>query len=168
MWGNWFSSLPWFPLDIWLQSFKHCFMENHGENKASSTYYHLPSINYHVYFLQDIRFIFFSVWVSCQQGKGKAIILAPLFHFHLLPKLFGLQYFHFSERFDDEQELRKWIHEPYYIFFIIKTSIRVNKGAGFLDLLLNISFQPLIIVVKHSVIKLDVTELLDLPQVFTY
>ena len=52
-------------------------------------------------------------------------------------------------------------------FFIIKTSIRVNKGAGFLDLLLNISFQPLIIVVKHSIIKLDLTELLDPPQVFT-
>ena len=48
-------------------------------------------------------------------------------------------------------------------FFIITTSIRVNKGAGFLDLLLNISFQPLIIVVKYSIIKLDVTELLDLP-----
>ena len=52
-------------------------------------------------------------------------------------------------------------------FFIIKTSIRVNNEARFLDLLLNISFQPSIIVVKQSVIKLDVTELLDLPQVFT-
>ena len=52
-------------------------------------------------------------------------------------------------------------------FFIIKTSIRVNKGAGFLDLLLNISFQPLIIIVKHFMIKLDITELLDPPQVFT-
>ena len=52
-------------------------------------------------------------------------------------------------------------------FFIIKTSIRVNKGAGFLDLLLNISFQPLIILIKHSIIKLDVTELPDWPQIFT-
>ena len=52
-------------------------------------------------------------------------------------------------------------------FFYIKTSIRVNKGAGLLDLLLNISFQPLIIAVKHSIIKLDVIELLDPPQVFT-
>ena len=52
-------------------------------------------------------------------------------------------------------------------FFYIKTSIRVNKGEGFLDLLLNVSFQPLIITVKHSIIKLDVIELLDLPQVFT-
>ena len=48
-------------------------------------------------------------------------------------------------------------------FFIIKTSISVNKGAEFLDLLLNISFQLLIIVIKHSIIKLDVTELLDPP-----
>ena len=53
-------------------------------------------------------------------------------------------------------------------FFIIKSSIRVNNGAGFLDLLLNISFKPLIIVVKHSIIKLDETELLDPPKVFTY
>ena len=52
-------------------------------------------------------------------------------------------------------------------FFIIKTSIRVNKGAGFLDLLLKISFQPSIIVVKHSIIKLGVTDFLDPPQVFT-
>ena len=52
-------------------------------------------------------------------------------------------------------------------FFYIKTSIGVNKGAGFLDLLLNISFQPLIIAVKHCIIKLDVIELPDPPQVFT-
>ena len=52
-------------------------------------------------------------------------------------------------------------------FFIIKTSIRVKKGTGFLDLLLNISFQLLIIIVKHTIIKLDVTELLDPQQVFT-
>ena len=52
-------------------------------------------------------------------------------------------------------------------FFSIKTSIRVNKGAGLLGLLLNISFQPLIITVQHSIIKLDVIELLDPPQVFT-
>ena len=52
-------------------------------------------------------------------------------------------------------------------FFIIKISIIVNKGVRFLNLLLNISFQRLIVVVKHSFIKLDVTELLDPPQVFT-
>ena len=52
-------------------------------------------------------------------------------------------------------------------FFYLKTYLRVNKGARFLDLLLNIRFQPLIIAIKHSIIKLDVIELLDLPQVFT-
>ena len=51
--------------------------------------------------------------------------------------------------------------------FIIKISIRVNKGAGFQDLPQNIGSQPLIIVVKHSIIKLDVTKLLDPPQAFT-
>ena len=48
-------------------------------------------------------------------------------------------------------------------FFYIKTSIRVNKGAGFLDLLLNISFQPLIVAVEHL---LDVIELLYPPQLY--
>ena len=45
-------------------------------------------------------------------------------------------------------------------FFIIKTFKRVNKGVGFLDLLLNISFQQLVIAVKHSIIKLDPLDML--------
>ena len=94
-------------------------------------------------------------------------MLAPLFHFQPRCKSFGLQRFHLLERFNDERGLRKRIQEPYCIFFIIKISIGVNKKTGFLDLFLNISFQPLIIVVKHSVIKLDVTELVDPLQVFT-
>ena len=34
IWGNRFSSLTHFPSNIWLQSFEHCFMANHGENRA--------------------------------------------------------------------------------------------------------------------------------------
>ena len=34
IWGNWFSSLARFQHSIWLQSFKHCSKENHGENRA--------------------------------------------------------------------------------------------------------------------------------------
>ena len=93
-----------------------------------------------------IEDLFFSVRVSCQQGKGEGIFLAPLYHFHLLCQLFGLQHFHLSEKFNDERGLCKWIQELYYIFLLSKP----------LDLLLNISFQPLIIVVKHSIIKLEV------------
>ena len=63
---------------------------------------------------------------------------------------------------NEESGSRKVLH-----LFIVKTSIKVNKGAAFLDLLLNISFQSLVIVVKHSIIKLDITKLLDPPQVFT-
>ena len=119
IWANWFSSLTHFSPNIWLQSFEHCFMENHGENRVSSIYYHPSRANYHVYFVRDIRFIFF-VWVSCQQGKGKAIILVPFFHFHPLRKLFGFQRLHFLERFNDEQGLYKQIQEPYYIFLLSK------------------------------------------------
>ena len=32
--ANRFSFLTCFPPNIWLQSFEHCFMENHGENRA--------------------------------------------------------------------------------------------------------------------------------------
>ena len=52
IWGKQFSSLTRFPPNIWLQSFEYCFMENHGENRASSIYYHAWSVNYHVYFCE--------------------------------------------------------------------------------------------------------------------
>ena len=51
--------------------------------------------------------------------------------------------------------------------FYYQNFYKSKKGAGFLDLLLNISFLPLIIVVKHSIITLDETELRDPLQVFT-
>ena len=71
IWGNRFSSLTRFQPNIWLQSFEHCFTENHGENRASSIYYHASSVNYHVYFLRDIRFIFFCLgFVSAGKGRG--------------------------------------------------------------------------------------------------
>ena len=71
IWGKRFSSLTHFPSNIWLQSFKHCFTKNHGENRASSIYYHASSINYHVYFLQHIIFVFFCVgFVSAGKGRG--------------------------------------------------------------------------------------------------
>ena len=93
IWAKRFSSLTRFPPNIWLHSFKHCFTENHGENRASSIFCHASSVNYHVYFLRDKRFIF-PIWISCHQGKGEAIILAPFFHFHPFPKSFGLQHLH--------------------------------------------------------------------------
>ena len=34
IWSNQFSSLTHFQPIIWLQSFQHCLMENHGENRA--------------------------------------------------------------------------------------------------------------------------------------
>ena len=37
IWGNRFSSLILFQPNIWLQSFEHCFIENHGENRAPNT-----------------------------------------------------------------------------------------------------------------------------------
>ena len=64
--------------------------------------------------------LFFPVWVSCQQGKGEAIILAPLFHFHPLRKSFDLQHLHLLEKFNDERGLRKRIQEPFYIFLLSK------------------------------------------------
>ena len=71
IWDSWFSCLTCFPPNIWLTPFDHCFKENHGENKASSIYYNASRVNYHVYFLRDIRFIFFCMGVvSARKGKG--------------------------------------------------------------------------------------------------
>ena len=71
IWGKMFSSLTRFSPNIWLQSFEHCFTENLGENRAPSVYYHLSSVNYHVYFLRDIRRIFFCLsFVSAGKGRG--------------------------------------------------------------------------------------------------
>ena len=71
IWGKQFSSLTCFPPNIWLQSFEHCFMESHSENRASSIYYHESSVNYHVYFLWDMRCIFFCLgFMSAEKGRG--------------------------------------------------------------------------------------------------
>ena len=146
IWGKRFSSLTRYPPNIWLPSFEQ-------------------SLYYHVHFLRDIRLIFFCLdFVSRaftnQRAAGKwrgYFFLAPLQHFHRQRKSFGLQRLQLLERL----WMRTLWADPGSIlhFFIIKTSMKLNKGAAFLDLLLNISFQPLIIVVKLSIVKLDVTEM---------
>ena len=79
-WEN--ASLIFFSPNILLQSFEHCFTENHGENRASSIYYHGSSVNYHVCFLQDIRFIFFCLgFMSVGKERGysfsSSLLLPP-------------------------------------------------------------------------------------------
>ena len=59
IWGKWFSSLTHFPPNIWLYSFKHCFTENHGENRASCIDHHASSVTYHVYFFMGYKIYFF-------------------------------------------------------------------------------------------------------------
>ena len=159
MWDKRFSSLTRFPPNIWLQSFEHCFTENHSDNRAST------SLQYHGYFLRDIRFIFFCLGFVSRTftnhrtaGKGRgnffwllsttSICFANRSVFSVCIYRRGLM---MNE--DVSSGPGTVLH-----FFIIKTSIRAKKGAGFLDLLLNISFQPLIIAAKQSIIKLNVTE----------
>ena len=82
----------------------------HGEsceNRASSIYYHASSVNHHMYFLQDIRFIFFCLsFVTAREGRGYYFSSSlPLPH----RKSFSLQHFHLAERFNDERRLRKQI-----------------------------------------------------------
>ena len=120
IWDKRFTSLTRFPPNIWLQSFEHCFTESHGENRGSSIYCHASSVNYHVYFLQDTRFIFFLSGFCVSRERERLLFLAPPYHFHLLRKSFGLQHLHLSERFNDEQGLCKRIQEPYYIFLLSK------------------------------------------------
>ena len=69
--GKRFSPLTFFLSNIWLLSFECCFTENHSENRASSIYYYGSSINYHMYFLRDIRFILFCLGLV-SAGKDRS------------------------------------------------------------------------------------------------
>ena len=136
----------------------------------SSIYYHVSSVNYHVYFLQDIKFIFCCLsFVSA--GKGRRERERVLFWFLSSTStcfanrlVFSVCIYRRGLMMNEDFACGSWNHAT---FFVIKTSVRIKKRARFLGLHLNISFQPLIIAAKHSIIKLDVTELLDPPQVFT-
>ena len=110
-------------------------------------------------------FPFKNIQESQNRRERRKLFFGSSLPFHSLPKLFRLQRSQLLERFKDERRRCKRIQEPHSVFFVIKTSIRVNKGARFLDLLLNVNFQPL--VTKQSFIKIYVTELLDPPQAFT-
>ena len=98
-------------------------------------------------------------------GKGGGFFLAPLYHSTHFPNcfVFSVRSYWIGLRMKEDFASGSGNRTPF--FFIIKTSIRVNKGARFLDLLLNVNFQPL--VTKQSFIKICVTELLDPPQAFT-
>ena len=155
IWGKRFSSLTDFPPKIWLQLFEHCFTENHGENRPSSIYHHASSVSYHLYFLRGLRFIFFCHgFVTAGKKRG--------YYFGLSPPLPPASQIVWSLTRFSQVDPGTILH-----FFIVKTSIRVNNGARFLDLHLRLSSKPSFIFVEHPIIKLDVTELLDPPQVFT-
>ena len=131
------------------------------------------SLWYHVYFLWEVTFIFLSGFCVKNINKSQDSRERERLFFWLLSATFT----RFSNcsvfivcsywrglMVNEHVPSRSGNHTT---FFYIKVPIRVNKGAGFLILLLNISFQPLIVAVNHSIIKLDVIEVLDPPQVFT-
>ena len=97
-------------------------------------------------------------------GKGGGFFLAPLWHSTRFPNcsVFSVRSYWRGLRMNEDVASGSRNRTP---FFIIKTSIRVDKRARFLDLLLNDNFQPL--VTKQSFIKIYVTELLVPPQAFT-
>ena len=99
------------------------------------------------------------------ERKEGGFFLAPLYHSTRFPNcsVFSVRSYWRGLRMNEDVASGFRNRTPF--FFDIKTSIRVNKGARFLDLLLNVNFQPL--VKKQSFIKIYVTELLDPPQAFT-
>ena len=110
-------------------------------------------------------FPFRNIQESQNRRERRRLFFSSSLPLHSLPKLFRLQRSQLLERFKDERRRCKRIQEPHSVFFVIKTSIRVNKEARFLDLFLNVNFQPL--VAKQYFIKIYVTELLDPPQALT-
>ena len=110
-------------------------------------------------------FPFKNIQESQNRRERRRLFLAPLCHSTRFPNcsVFSVRSYWRGLRMNEDVASGFRNRTPF--FFIIKTSIRVNKGARFLDLLLNVNFQPL--VTKQSFIKIYVTELLDPPQVFT-
>ena len=98
-------------------------------------------------------------------GKGGGFFLVPLCHSTRFPNCSVFSDRSYLRGLRMNEDVASGFRNRTPFFFIIKTSIRVNKGARFLDLLLNVNFQPL--VTKQSFIKIYVTELLDPPQAFT-
>ena len=137
-------SLLWcFPPNIWLQSFEHCLASNISIVSC------VLFMGYNIYFFlsgfcvkninksQDTRErerVFFLLVSTTSTWFANCLI------FSIYSYQRGLMMIE-----DITSRSRNCI-----TFFHIKTSIRLNKGAGFLDLLLNISFQPLIVTVRHS------------------
>ena len=112
-----FSSLIHFSLNIWLQSFEHCFTENHGHNRASNISIVSCAffMGFHVFFF-CLGFVSRTLTNHRTVGKGRAIFFAPLYYFDLLRKSFALQRLQLSERFNGERGHPKRIQEePYYI-----------------------------------------------------
>ena len=56
IWRNWFSSLTRFSSNTWLQSFEHCFMDNHGEINRAPNICILSSVFITRYNIYRIRF----------------------------------------------------------------------------------------------------------------
>ena len=117
IWDKRFSFLIRFTPNIWLQSFEHCFTENDGHSRDSNI-----SIASCVFFMgYNIYFFLSEFWVKNinksqdSRERESLIFLAPPYHFHPLPKSFGLQRLQLSERFNDERGRRKRTQEPHYI-----------------------------------------------------
>ena len=116
IWGKRFSSLTCFPPNICLQSFEHCFTENHGHSRASNI-----SIVSCVFFMgYNIYFFLPGFCVKNINKSQNSRERERLFSFSSPPipstsQLLGLQHLQLSKRFNDEQGCCKWIQEPYYI-----------------------------------------------------
>ena len=127
-----------------MQSFaEHCFTENHGHSRASN----IPIVS--CVFLMGYNIYFFYLgFVSKKLTNRRTAVKGRGYFFRLLSTTST----HFSNRLVFSVcSYRRGLMMNEDIasgsrnrttFFCIKTSIRVNKGTGFLDLLFNISFHP--------------------------
>ena len=97
IWDKRFSSLIRFPPNIWLQSFEHCFTENHGHSRASdiSIVSCVSFMGYNIcFFLSGFR-VKNITKITGQQGKGEVF----LFFFWLLSTTFNCSQIVWSSAF---------------------------------------------------------------------
>ena len=80
IWDKRFSSLIRFPPNIWLQSFEHCFTENHGHCRASdiSIVSCVSFMRYNIYFFLSGFRVKNITKITGQQGKGEVVFFSWL------------------------------------------------------------------------------------------
>ena len=120
IWGQWFSSLTRFPPNIWLQSFEHCFTENHGQNSVKHL---LLCIKHQLSCVIFTGYTTFFCLGFMSAGKGRDYSFSSSLPLPPSSQIVWSLAIAFIGEVYNEWGLYKWNQEPYYIFLLSKPLI---------------------------------------------